>query len=81
MNIHLHTAVGHGHGVVRHGIARHLAVVGAADGGKRAHVAGVDRLSSPVRPGEVTMTEVVLIPIQQQKKVSNRWTAFLLLDE
>ena len=48
VNIHLHTTVGHGHGVVRQGVTGHLAVVGAADGGERAGMAGVDRVSSLV---------------------------------
>lgn len=52
-NIHLHAAVGHRHGIVGQGVTGHLAVIGAADGGERAHMAAVERVS-PVRSAEVT---------------------------
>ena len=45
VNIHLHTAVSHGHGVVGQSVTGHLTVIGAADRGERAHVAGVERVS------------------------------------
>ena len=41
---HLHTAVCHGHGVVRHGVAGDLAVIGTGDGSE--HVAGVDEVGT-----------------------------------
>lgn len=56
---HLHAAVSHRHGVVRQGVAGHLAVIGAADGSKRAHMAGAEGVSSLVRPGKVTAAGLV----------------------
>lgn len=41
---HLHTTVGHGHGVVRHGVAGDLAVVGTGGGGE--HIARVDKVGT-----------------------------------
>lgn len=54
---HLHAAVRHRHGVVRQRVAGHLAVVGAADGGQGAHVAGGEGISL-VRPEEIRAASV-----------------------
>lgn len=45
VDIHLHAAVGHGHGVVGQGVAGHLAVIGAAGGDEGAHMAGAEGVS------------------------------------
>ena len=50
----LHTTVRHGHGVVRHGVAGDLAVVGTGGGGEgvaRVDKVGAGGVSSPVGPG------------------------------
>lgn len=62
---HLHAAVGHRHGIVRQGIAGHLAVIGAADGSERAHMAGAEGVSSLVRPVRVTAAEIQLVLSQR----------------
>jgi len=73
VNIHLHTAVSHGHGIVGQGVTGHLAVVGAADRGEGAHVAGVERVSSLVRSEEGTTTDVRPTQTQRGETGSNRW--------
>lgn len=68
LNIHLHAAVSHRHGIVSQSITGHLAVIGAADGGERAHMTGVEWVSSLVRSGEVT-TGITLILMQQGNRI------------
>lgn len=76
VNIHLHTAVSHRHGIIGQGVTGHLAVIGAADGGERAHMASTEWVSSLVWSGEVTTTGFRLILMQHCDTGSNRWVTF-----
>lgn len=76
VNMHLHTAVSHRHSVVGQRVTGHLAVIGAAGGGKRAHMAGIEWVSSLVWSAEVTTTEIRLILMQHHEMASNRWMTF-----
>lgn len=62
--IHLHTAVSQGHGIISQSVTGHLAVIGAADGSKRAHMAGAEWVSSLVWSVEDAEVEIRLILMQ-----------------
>lgn len=65
-NIHLHTAVSHGHGVISQGVTGNLAVIRAADRSERAWMAGVEWVSSLVWPEKFpTKIRLIWINIQQ----------------
>lgn len=74
VNIHLHAAVSHGHGIVGQGVTGHLAVIGAADGGERARMAGAEWVSSLVWSVAVMTTEIR--SILMNLTVSNRLVTF-----
>lgn len=78
VNIHLHTAVCHGHGIVGQSVTRDLAVIGAADRGEGAHVVGVEGIPSLVGSGRVTQTDVTLmLQLFFCETVSNRSVTFV----